>query len=70
MFSGFVIRWVRENEGFEKNPSGYNSSCSPQLFNFFHRKAPAMGIVCIEIGALKLMVVFSQTDSKAAFLNR
>lgn len=29
-----------------------------------------MGIVCIEIGALKLMVVFSQMDSKAAFLNR
>lgn len=29
----------------EKSLSGYNSSCSPQLFNLFYRKAQAMGIV-------------------------
>lgn len=29
----------------EKSLSGCNCLCSPQLFNLFHRKAQAMGIV-------------------------
>ena len=35
----------RENEGFGKVPSGFNSTCSPQLLKLFHRKAQAVGIV-------------------------
>lgn len=45
VFSYLVNREERD-EGFgEKSLSGYNSSCSPQLFNLFHRKAEAVGIV-------------------------
>ena len=29
----------------EKSLSACNGSCSPQLFNLFHRKAQAVGIV-------------------------
>lgn len=44
-FSCFVIRERERMRDLEKSLSGYNSSCSPQLFNLFYRKAQAVGIV-------------------------
>lgn len=45
MFPSFVTKQVRGNEGFGKSFSGYSSSCSPELFHLFQRKAQAVGIV-------------------------
>lgn len=52
----------------EKSLSACNGSCSPQLFNLFHRKAQAVGIVFQNGSTKAYRWSFLQTDSKPASL--